>query len=266
LYALEKKVSSFDSFQSTDQRLAVLYEQLHWLLLLTGFVLADAGMGETPLIPEAIMTLCSSQPDPLNDPVVKIIKTIFNLLEIFNLQPGNPLVGLMLILSAKKSNPLYQQLGNCSPTVIESLFWFIERWAASYLIFDQSEYPNVSASLMTAFNHPGDGPQLLDYLLEKIHSNAILWTSESNLIHQLVKTLKGFSSSKDMRDRMLTSPKFNDLVLYLLNNLGKLPSTVHSPLIETIATIASHATSVELRAQFFSSLSSTIEVSIFYYK
>lgn len=149
---------------------------------------------------------------------------------------------------------------NCSPTVIESLFWFIERWAATYLLFDQSEYPNVSSSLLASFGHPGEGPQVLEYLLEKIHCTSVLWTSEPNVISQLVKTLKGFSSSKETRNRMLASPKFNALVLYLLNNLSKLPSTIHSPLIETVASIASHATSPELRTQFFSSLSTTIEV------
>ena len=43
-------------FSSMDN----LYEDLHWLLLISGYFLADEGNGEKPLIPNEIITYSSS--------------------------------------------------------------------------------------------------------------------------------------------------------------------------------------------------------------
>ena len=37
-----------------------LYEDLHWLVLIVGYFLADESTGETPLIPQEIITYSSS--------------------------------------------------------------------------------------------------------------------------------------------------------------------------------------------------------------
>ena len=37
-----------------------LYEDLHWLLLISGYLLADESIGETPLIPQEIISYSSS--------------------------------------------------------------------------------------------------------------------------------------------------------------------------------------------------------------
>ena len=37
-----------------------LYEDLHWLLLISGYLLADESNGETPLIPKEIISYSSS--------------------------------------------------------------------------------------------------------------------------------------------------------------------------------------------------------------
>jgi len=37
-----------------------LYEDLHWLLLISGYLLADEGTGETPLIPQEIISYSSN--------------------------------------------------------------------------------------------------------------------------------------------------------------------------------------------------------------
>ena len=37
-----------------------LFEDLHWLLLISGYLLADEGTGETPLIPQEVISYSSS--------------------------------------------------------------------------------------------------------------------------------------------------------------------------------------------------------------
>lgn len=43
------------------QYLIFLQEHLHWIILITAHVLADAGKGEQPMIPDPIMHLSSTQ-------------------------------------------------------------------------------------------------------------------------------------------------------------------------------------------------------------
>lgn len=46
-----------------DQFLQFLHEHTHWLLMIVGFVLADAGDGEYPTVPIAFLRLSNSQVD-----------------------------------------------------------------------------------------------------------------------------------------------------------------------------------------------------------
>ena len=49
-------VGSLSELPSVDN----LYEDLHWLLLISGYLLADESNGETPLIPQEIISYSSS--------------------------------------------------------------------------------------------------------------------------------------------------------------------------------------------------------------
>ena len=49
-------VGSLSELSSVDN----LYEDLHWLLLISGYLLADESNGETPLIPQEIISYSSS--------------------------------------------------------------------------------------------------------------------------------------------------------------------------------------------------------------
>jgi hypothetical protein len=51
-------------------------EELHWLLLMSGHVLADSGDGETPLVPESISALNVSSADPANHPAVLLFQLL----------------------------------------------------------------------------------------------------------------------------------------------------------------------------------------------
>ena len=44
-----------------DNGLAYLHETTHWLILISGFVLADSGEGEQPLVPDAMVQLSMTQ-------------------------------------------------------------------------------------------------------------------------------------------------------------------------------------------------------------
>lgn len=48
------------SLPSEFSRVDNLYEDLHWLLLISGYFLADEANGETPLIPKEIISYSTS--------------------------------------------------------------------------------------------------------------------------------------------------------------------------------------------------------------
>lgn len=49
------------NMHALGQYLIFLQEHLHWIVLITAHVLADAGKGEQPMIPDPIMQLSSTQ-------------------------------------------------------------------------------------------------------------------------------------------------------------------------------------------------------------
>jgi hypothetical protein len=132
------------------------------------------------------------------------------------------------------------------------------------LFIDNEDYTNVAPSLLHTFGTPGDGLQVLNYLLDSIRKNALTWTSEPGIITQLVKCLKCFSFNKKTRTALLESSRFNTLVTDMLNQLSKLPCSVQSLFVETIATIATHANTEEKRNLYFSHLSLAIDVCLFF--
>jgi hypothetical protein len=100
----------------------VIHEHIHWIVLISGSILADAGEGEKPLIPNSMMYLSGMQP-MAEDQVVNLSRTFLELLQF---------------LSSWNTNSL--EASFCSPQVAESLIWFFERWSKSYLLIDEEDY------------------------------------------------------------------------------------------------------------------------------
>jgi hypothetical protein len=146
--------------------------------------------------------------------------------------------------------------------LIETLFWFIERWGATYILFDQSLYKNIPPILSQSFSMEG-GINIINFSLEKIRQNTRLWINESEIISQIIKVLQTFSKNKRSREAILSSIVFQQSFQYLLSNIGQLPSSLHSPFVQTIAYIATRAADSEQRQAYFKKLCNTIEVLYF---
>lgn len=66
----------------------MLFEQLHWLLMLSGHFLADPPIGETPMVPMSLLRYSKSQGGFCEDPIVTLSKVALHLLEILSVEPG----------------------------------------------------------------------------------------------------------------------------------------------------------------------------------
>ncbi|RUP44505.1 hypothetical protein BC936DRAFT_149360 [Jimgerdemannia flammicorona] len=185
----------------SDQYLAFLHEHLNWLILISAHVLADSGSGEKPLVPDTLMRLSVSQAGVGidNDQVVSISRTLLGLLEF---------------LSSFSVNSI--EASYCSPRVSETLFWFVERWSKTYLLVDEAEYGFMSANIARAFGKPGpsdgQGPQVLDFLIDRIRSNFVLWNADPDVLVQIVRLLNSFARTPDLRNGLLQSGEFDSLL------------------------------------------------------
>ncbi|KAJ1479105.1 hypothetical protein T484DRAFT_1815595 [Baffinella frigidus] len=63
--------------QELGEELGVVFEQLHWLIRISGHLVADEGEGEVPSIPDSISFLSSrSDPSQGEDPVVSLTSAL----------------------------------------------------------------------------------------------------------------------------------------------------------------------------------------------
>lgn len=89
-----------------------ILEELHWLLLISGHVLADSNDGETPLVPENIQDQLSDI-NIENHPVLFLSRSIID-------------------FAAQSLEPTFREL--FSPRLMEAVVWFLSRWSGTYLM------------------------------------------------------------------------------------------------------------------------------------
>ncbi|EPB86259.1 hypothetical protein HMPREF1544_06987 [Mucor circinelloides 1006PhL] len=228
-----------------EQELIFLHEQLHWLILIAAHVLADTGKGEQPMIPESLMQLSGSQSFD-QDQVVNLSQLF---LEVFRFS------------SSFSSSSV--EASNCSPRVAETLVWYMERWSKSYLLVDENEYGYISPNIAKAFGRPGpsdgQGLRIIDFFIEQMKVNFILWNADPDVLAQLVKWLDTCGTSNNLKRGLLQSAQFPDLVQFVTQNLEQLPEAIHNSLIQTIATISSYAVDETTKSNYFGLMFKMIE-------
>ncbi|OBZ88181.1 Exportin-4 [Choanephora cucurbitarum] len=245
---LAERFESFRGFFTNQAQdgLILLHEQLHWIILISGHILADSGQGEQPMIPESLMQLSGSQASLEQDPVVNLSQLI---LELFRFS------------SSFGSNTV--EASNCSPRVAETLIWYVERWSKSYVLVDENEYGYMSPFIAKAFGRPGpsdgQGLLLIDFLIDQIKTNFILWNADPDVLNQLVKLLHSCGTCSNLKGGLLQSAHFPGLVQFVTQNLEQLPEVVHNSLIQTIATISSFAPDDVTRNNYFGLMFKMIE-------
>ncbi|XP_020531043.1 exportin-4 isoform X2 [Amborella trichopoda] len=152
-------------------------EELYWLLLISGHVLADSGDGETALVPEALQAQFQDVTDPAQHPVVLLSGSIINFAEQ-SLHPDT-------------------RAAFFSSRLMEALIWFLARWADTYLLpIDTGRGHNCTPSqegerlnephqarkaLLCFFGEKNQGKSLLDTIVRIASTTLISWPGEKIL-------------------------------------------------------------------------------------
>ncbi|XP_046903217.1 exportin-4 isoform X2 [Hypomesus transpacificus] len=173
-----------------------LYEDIHWLILVTGYLLADDAQGETPLIPPEVMEYSINHSTEVD--INSTLQVLGSPGEKASSIPGcNRTDSVIRLLSAVlrtsevESRATRASLtGLLSPQMGKDIVWFLRRWAKTYLLVDEKLYGQISMALSTAFGADTEGAKwIVGYLLEKVINNLSVWSSEPELANETVELL-----------------------------------------------------------------------------
>ncbi|GAO50462.1 hypothetical protein SAICODRAFT_25809 [Saitoella complicata NRRL Y-17804] len=218
LQLLTERVNAYKMAQAQQQfgtHVYVLHEHMHWLLLVSGFVLAE---------------------DPHGDPEKRVTYVL----------PHIPDISQIVLTYTQMIGTEQEELW--SPQVVETLWWWLERWTLSYLYADS--YPAFSGDA---------GREIASFIIDRMKAHMEGWASEASVILQIAKTLKTFAGHQKLRDGMLLTQTFHTLVEYLVKNIEKLPEAAHGVVVETVTIFAAGATQADVRAHYMSLVMNSVE-------
>ncbi|CAI9742263.1 exportin-4-like isoform X1 [Octopus vulgaris] len=203
-----------------EELFKVLHEDLHWLILIAGHLLTEECEGDTPLIPADIMEYSISQEPSVNlDITLRVLGSPSERLEnIPGSEQGTDNV-VRLVSAVFKVCDIHRQaiearLADClSPQVGSTVMWFLQRWAVSYLLPDESCYPQISMAIVSAFGRDTTASQwAVDFLLGRINSNLSIWSAEEQLMNDSLRLLVALVENKPRCNLVVKCKHLWDLV------------------------------------------------------
>ena len=152
---------------SSESTQAVCFEQMHWLLLIAGNIIADGDDGEVPSPPTSINDACSG------------------------IGSGKALVQALVTAVLRVDSLSTEGLksgSHFSATLVATIMWFLRRWAATYLWVSQQS-DSFQAALTIWGEGTADGITMFDFLLRKAWTLLVQWQGEPNIVKEAVATL-----------------------------------------------------------------------------
>ncbi|KAJ2409363.1 hypothetical protein GGI10_004703, partial [Coemansia sp. RSA 2530] len=222
---LERAIDS-----GSQRTIDLLHEQTHWIVLMIGYTLADSGTSERVLIPRQVTKYSKTCTSTEQDHTVQAILSMLQLLQ-FELSAPSPTVA-----------------SYCSPLLAETLFWALRRIAPVYLLFDRSDYREVSQSLVAAFGTTldgGNGVAVVGGILGLIKSAFEQWVSEEDVLQMCIDMLLAFAQRASLAQAITESPLFAPLMQFLVGSMHRFPETTHSSIVEALAVLCCHSPSAE---------------------
>ncbi|KAL3681977.1 hypothetical protein R1sor_024933 [Riccia sorocarpa] len=242
-------------------------EELHWLVLMSGHVLADSGDGETPLVPESLSALIPGNADPVNHPAVLLSQASIDL--------------------ARQSLDTSLR-GVFSPRLMEAIVWFFGRWVDTYLMpadagrgpnstpsSNEGEMPGQIAnpgqfdgrnSLVVAFGEKGGGKAVLEVLVRVSVTALTAWPGERTL-QEIVcfQLLPALVRRRNICAHLVTMDSWQELAhafAYQQPTLSALAAPIQRALSEALCKSAAGMSSGEATNQYVKDLLGPITGSV----
>lgn len=228
-----------------DAVLSDLFEDVHWILLVSGNVLSLDAEGETVMIPPEIMkhSICqqsnvdlgvslevlASPGKPVSDipgcdgadHVVRLVANVFRLTEVEKraLEAG------------------LQHLW--SPLIASTSMWFLRRWSLNYLAHQESMYQEISPAILSAFGRDTEGCSwTINFLLEKCLSNLTKLNTDQDVLQDTVSLILSFADTKEKCSNVCMNTGLMTIV-QLAVQPRSLPSSCKRSLIKALILVGS---------------------------
>uniref|UniRef100_F6WCM9 Exportin-4 n=1 Tax=Ciona intestinalis TaxID=7719 RepID=F6WCM9_CIOIN len=236
-----------------DPMLSVLFEDVHWLVLLAGHILADECEGETPLIPPEILKYSIDSKHLVDESVT--MKVLGSPEVKINEIPGgekasDPVVRLssaVLRLSEVETRCLRGGLaGLLSPQLAQDILWFLRCWGATYLLYPEDNYKELSPVITRAFGRDSPGSKwLVEHFVNKIMTSLSHWGSELKVLEDSTQLLIMMVQNNHRCHLVVECPEFWDLCSKISENVHPY-STLPLSVKQNISTALVHAGSANM--------------------
>ncbi|CAF0887255.1 unnamed protein product [Brachionus calyciflorus] len=237
-----------------EKHLNKLSEDIHWLLLINGFVLFEINTieSEENLVPKEIMSYSAKisqtvDSNLLNSLILKLNETTqvhnqpnYPILNSINLNlidfkmPNNfdPILSFIFtsLQLTEIENHMFSlnMLNYLSPQVATSLSWFLRELSQCLLFMPESNYSFISPTLQHVFGQDThSGCLILNFLIRKILINFYIWSSETVCTSQTAKILLAISKNKNM-SRFLMNNETYWSISRVMTNSNEQPWTLLS--------------------------------------
>eukprot|EP00250_Pteridium_aquilinum_P028115 c36611_g1_i1 orf=157-3681(+) len=240
-------------------------EELHWILLMSGHVLADPGDGETPMIPEALLVQFPAHVDVESYPAVLLSRSA-------------------IMLTQRSLDAVFRS-EIFSSRLMEAIVWFFARWADTYLLTsDVGKGPNSTPSsaegdlqqslttgakgnpLVLAFNEHGDGRSALECLVQLAGVALTSWPGEKTLLElTCFQLLPALSRRRNVCGLLVATESwqhFAKAFAYLDQTLLLLPGSIQRGLAEVLCRSATGLNSLDAANQFVRDLLSPVTTKL----
>uniref|UniRef100_A0A182N2V3 Exportin-4 n=1 Tax=Anopheles dirus TaxID=7168 RepID=A0A182N2V3_9DIPT len=240
---------------SDGMNLENLFEDIHWLLLISGHVMALESVGETPLIPEPILALSKRQVESGATDVTNSLKLLAapnqDIQELPNAEANvDPVVRLMAagfrLCELEKTAIEVRMYQFLSPELSATTMWFLRHWCGTYVM---SAYePSASHIFANAFGVGTAGALwVINYLLNKICLNAQHLRAEPAVMEETIELLLALQRNRYRAQTIFSSEYFRsicDLKSF------ELPLTVKRKLLRGFVTIGCSVEGDEIRTEY----------------
>uniref|UniRef100_A0A182TAG4 Exportin-4 n=1 Tax=Anopheles maculatus TaxID=74869 RepID=A0A182TAG4_9DIPT len=232
-----------------------LFEDLHWLLLISGHVIAMESVGETPTIPEPIMTFCKQQIDSGATDVTNSLKLLASpnqdIQEIPNAESNvDPVIRLMAagfrLCELEKTAIEVRMYQFLSPELSATTMWFLRHWCGTYVM--SSYEPAATHIFSNAFGVGTAGALwVINYLLNKICLNAQQLRAEPAVMEETIELLLALQRNRNRAQTIFNSEYFRSICDLKSFDL---PMTVKRKLLRGFVTIGGSIEGEEIRVEY----------------
>eukprot|EP00127_Corallochytrium_limacisporum_P005729 Clim_evm108s210 gene=Clim_evmTU108s210 len=172
----------------------LLWEDLHWLLLIAGHLIADSDTGEIPEIPECFTQGWRGSAEA-SQAVCTMMQGVLQFCQ-----------GCMQILQQHGDN------GAVSPYAMQTVLWFLHRWARTYLFTNkQTADPAILQAFGLQSEHSG---QILVFLVQFVQACCSSMSAEKRVCSEACSLLLALVKMKTCRIALMTqlSPQWLEFV------------------------------------------------------